>query len=59
MNIVDGLLQVNQEVPAKDDLQEGVDEQQNSSDRVNVEQTVTTKPNLPPIPTIRFGACSI
>ena len=48
------LLQVNpaQEAPAEGNLPEG---KEKGSDRLSL--VVPTKPILPPIPTIRFGAC--
>ena len=50
------LLQVNpaQEAPAEGNLPEGVGKEK-GSDRLSL--VVPTKPILPPIPTILFGAC--
>ena len=46
-----------QEDPTEDYLQEGVKEQQRDSDRLSAGPGVANIPTLPPIPTIRFGAC--
>ena len=44
-------------IPAEDDQQDVVEEQEMDGDRLNVGLGVPTKLTLPPIPTIRFGAC--
>ena len=55
LNRADSILQVNQLQEAENKLPGGVEEQEKNSDRLSL--AVPSKPTLPPIPNIRFGAC--